>query len=85
MADVASGVIEIIASKARDKSDPIKLSDRLDSFGLDSLDVLEITFSVEEKFNIEIPFNANRPFEFTTVAQLVEAIERLLSQKTAPA
>jgi acyl carrier protein len=85
MVDVANGVIEIIAGKARTKTGPIELSDKLESLGLESLDVLELAFSLEEKFNIEIPFNANSQFEFTTVGDLVKAVERLVVQKTTPA
>jgi acyl carrier protein len=85
MVPVADGVIEIIAGKARSKTGPIKLSDKLESLGLESLDVLELAFAIEERFNIEIPFNANNPFEFTTVGELVKAVEGLIAQKTAPA
>jgi acyl carrier protein len=85
MVPVADGVIEIIAGKARTKTGPIKLSDELEGLGLESLDVLELAFSIEEKFNIEIPFNANSQFAFTTVGELVKAVERLVAQKTAPA
>jgi acyl carrier protein len=85
MAHVADGVIEIIAGKARTKTGPIELSDRLDGLGLESLDVLELAFSIEEKFNIEIPFNANSQFEFTTVGELIKAVEGLVAQKAAPA
>jgi acyl carrier protein len=85
MVPVADGVIEIIAGKARKRSGPIKLSDRLDDLGLESLDMLELAFSIEEKFNIEVPFNANSQFEFTTVGELVKAIEGIVAQKTAPA
>ena len=83
MADVATGVIEIIATKARRK--PVQLSDSLDSLGIESLDVLELAFAIEEKFNIEIPFNANTEFEFKTVGELVHAVEGLVAKKTAPA
>ena len=83
MADVANGVIEIISTKARRK--PVQLSDSLDGLGIESLDVLELAFAIEEKFNIEIPFNANTEFEFKTVGELVHAVEGLVAKKTAPA
>jgi acyl carrier protein len=85
MVTVADGVIEIIASKARQKTAPIALSDRLEDLGLESLDVLELTFAIEEKFNIEIPFNANTQLEFTTVGELIRAVEGFVAQKSAPA
>jgi acyl carrier protein len=85
MVDVANGVIEIIAAKVRNKPGPVQMSDLLESLGLESLDVLELTFAIEEKFNIEIPFNANTEFDFKTVGELVHAVEGLVAKKTASA
>jgi acyl carrier protein len=85
MVDVANGVIELVAGKVRNKHGPLQMSDALENLGLESLDVLELTFALEEKFNIEIPFNANTEFDFKTVAELVHAVEGLVAKKTASA
>jgi acyl carrier protein len=85
MVDVANGVIELVAGKVRNKQDPLQMSDLLENLGLESLDVLELTFAIEEKFNIEIPFNANTEFDFKTVGDLVHAVEALVAKKTASA
>jgi acyl carrier protein len=85
MVDVANGVIELVSSKVRNKQGPLQMSDALENLGLESLDVLELTFAIEEKFNIEIPFNANTQFDFKTVGELVHAVEGLVAKKTAPA
>jgi acyl carrier protein len=85
MVDVANGVIELIAGKIRNKPGPLQMSDPLENLGLESLDVLELTFAIEEKFNIEIPFNANTAFDFKTVGELVHAVEGLVAKKTASA
>jgi acyl carrier protein len=85
MVDVANGVIELVAGKVRNKQDPLQMFDLLENLGLESLDVLELTFAIEEKFNIEIPFNANTEFDFKTVGDLVHAVEGLVAKKTASA
>jgi acyl carrier protein len=85
MVDVANGVIELVASKARYKQGPLQMSDALENLGLESIAVLELTFAIEEKFNIEIPFNANTQFDFKTVGELVHAVEGLIAKKTASA
>ena len=85
MVDVANGVIELVGGKVRNKQGPLQMSDALESLGLESLDVLELTFAIEEKFNIEIPFNANTEFDFKTVGELVRAVEWLVAKKTASA
>ena len=85
MIDVANGVVELVGSKVHNKQGPLQMSDALESLGLESLDVLELTFAIEEKFNIEIPFNANTEFDFKTVGELVQAVEGLVAKKTASA
>jgi acyl carrier protein len=85
MVDVANGVIELVSGKVRNKQGPLQMSDALENLGLESLDVLELTFALEEKFNIEIPFNANTEFDFKTVGELVQAVEGLVAKKTASA
>lgn len=85
MVDVAKGVIELVSAKVRSRQHPLQMSDALDNLGLDSLNVLELTFALEEKFNIDIPFNANTEFDFKTVGELVHAVEKLIAKKTASA
>ena len=85
MVDVANGVIELVSGKARNKQGPLQMSDALEDLGLESIAVLELTFALEEKFNIEIPFNANTQFDFKTVGELVHAVEGLVAKKTASA
>jgi acyl carrier protein len=81
MADVANDVMEIVAARMRTGDRKVRLADPLDSLGLESLDVLEITFDLEQRFDIEIPYNANTTLEFHTVGALVHAIERLIGEK----
>jgi acyl carrier protein len=81
MDDVAKDVVAIISARIRGTKRDIQLSDRLDALGIESLDVLEITFDLEQRFNIEIPFNANTKLEFETVGDMVAAIRQLVAEK----
>jgi acyl carrier protein len=89
MADVAAGVVEVIAGKVRGADGrpaagqaPIQLSDRLEDLGLESLDAVEMIFELEEKFDVTIPYNANdKRMEFQTVADVVRAVEGLVNGK----
>ena len=80
--EVANDVMEIVAARMRTADRKVGLADPLDSLGLESLDILEITFDLEQRFNIDIPYNANTKLEFDTVGALVQAIERLIAEKT---
>ena len=81
MTDTASIVLETVAARMRRGARKLQLTDRLDSLDLESLDVLEITFDLEQRFDIEVPYNANTALEFDTIGALVHAIERLIGEK----
>jgi acyl carrier protein len=80
MRDIAKEITKMIADKATREDLPI-LSDPLAELGLDSLQVVELTFEIEERFDVEIPFNANFDIEAKTVADLVQTVERLITAK----
>jgi acyl carrier protein len=81
MSDVAADVIAIIAKKSRDGQKELKMTDRLDDLGIDSMAAVEILFDLEEKFDIQIPYNANdSALEFGTVGEVVGAIEKLVGK-----
>ena len=82
MADVENEVLKIIAAKG--SVDPASLTReaRLSDLNIASLDVVEIVFALEEKFDIQIPFNANKAkSEFDTVGDVVRAVESLVEAK----
>ena len=81
MSAMESEIIGLIAKHIRSAaSAPVTLGSRLDELGLESLDVIEMAFDLEERFNIEIPFNANNSTGpgFKTVGDVVAAVQRLV-------
>jgi len=82
MTDVAADVIAVIAGKVRGEQPQIKLTDKLEDLGLESLDAVEMIFELEEKFDITIPYNANDSrAEFDTVGDVVTAVKNLVDGK----
>ena len=81
MSDVATEILKIIADKMSKNYSVLNLTDPLDELGLDSLQVVELTFVIEERFDIEIPFNANFDIEAKTVADLIQTVEGLVTAK----
>ncbi len=75
----------MIADKANPGHGEVRMTDSLTELGIDSLEVVELTFLLEEKFDVEIPFNANSDIEAKTVADLVSAVEGLVAAKAARA
>ena len=81
MADISEDVVAIIAKKLPPDKRNLKMTDRLDEIGIDSLMGVELMFDLEEKFDIQIPFNANdAKLEFETVGEVVDAIKKITGQ-----
>lgn len=72
---------------------------RLDELGAESLDVIEIVFGLEEKFDITIPLKAEeatrlatadksggaQEMPFSTVGDVAEIVEKLVAAKASKA
>jgi len=86
MSDVVDDVLDIIAEKGQVDRERLDPSAKLMDLNISSLDVVEIVFALEEKFNIEIPFNANNSqLEFETVGQVIEAVRNHMNDKATSA
>jgi len=85
MASAADDIIAMITSRKSYSGGTLQLSDPLDKLGLDPMEVVSLTFDIEEKFNIELPFNANLDVKSKTVADLIEAVDQLVAAKAKSA
>ena len=56
----------------------LKPTTTLEYLGLDSLDIIEFMFDMENEFNIKIP---DREFTVTTVQDMVDALDRFISEQ----
>ncbi len=82
MSSVESDVFDIIAEKSAVERSKLSLDAKLKDLEIESLDVVEIVFAVEEKFDIHVPYNANdQELEFDTVGDVVNAVEKLVSEE----
>jgi len=50
----------------------------LENLGLDSLDIIEFMFEIENEFGITIP---DREFKVTTIQDMVDALDRFISEQ----
>jgi acyl carrier protein len=75
MNDIATRCIDIIAKSKSIPVDTITLTSTFDELNIDSLDKINISFEVEEAFNIEIPDEAISTLH--TVGDMVEGVTKL--------
>lgn len=84
MSEVAQKVVDIIAREMKVEPGTIKLESSLEDLKIESLDVVQIVFAIEETFDITIPSN-DKEYELKTVADIVRGVERLMAQKSGGA
>ncbi len=79
--------VKIIVANQLD-IDPSDLTEATDlqEVGFESLDVIEVIFSLEDAFQIDIPFNANddEPIEMKTVGDIVRMVETIIASRQSP-
>jgi acyl carrier protein len=81
---IAEDVLQIIAEKGQVERARLTPDASLADLAIASLDVIEIIFALEDRFDIEIPFNANDARqEFATVGDIVRAVETVVSKSRA--
>jgi acyl carrier protein len=86
MTDLAADVIAIIAKRVPGRTDDLNLTDKLSELGIESIDAIDMIFDLEEKFEVDIPYNANSAqTDFSTVGDIVRAIEQIVARKAASA
>jgi acyl carrier protein len=75
MNDIADRCIDIIAKSKGIPANTITLASTFDELNIDSLDKINISFEVEEAFNIEIPDEALSTLR--TVGDMIEGVTKL--------
>ena len=92
---VADDVIAIISRSLKIPVEQLTPNKRLDELGAESLDVIEILFELEEKFDIAITVKAGdlapsktsdggtQDAQFSTIGDLTAEVERLVAAKAA--
>jgi acyl carrier protein len=75
MRDIASRCIDIIAKSKGVPADTITLASTFEELNIDSLDKINISFEVEEAFNIDIPDEALGTIK--TVGDMVDGVTKL--------
>jgi acyl carrier protein len=60
------------------KIEDLTATTTLENLGLDSLDMIDFMFDIEDEFNIRIP---DREFEVKTIQDMVDTMDRFISEQ----
>ncbi len=84
---IESEVLDIIAKQAKVERATLTRKTALAELNIQSLDLVEIIFALEDKFDLEVPYNANDPrsagVSFENVGDVIDGIARLIAQRDA--
>jgi len=89
--EIIDDVREIVSKALKIPIERLTPATRLEELGAESLDVIEIVFGLEQKFDISIPFMADEgarakttdvaQVEFATVEDLANVVKKLIDAK----
>ena len=86
-AAIESDVLDIIAKQAKVDRALMGRSTSLAELNVQSLDLVEIIFALEDKFDIEVPYNANDTgsagISFQNVGDVIDGIAKLIAARDA--
>ena len=69
---------QLFVTKLDYNIEELKPTTTLEELGLDSLDMIEFMFDIENEFNIKIP---DREFKVTTIQEIVDGVDRFIREQ----
>ena len=94
MEAITDTVMQIISRELKIPLERLSPATALQDLGVESLDLIEIIFALEEEFDISIPYNANEPTspgkegasqgglgKLETIEQISAAVKSLVDRK----
>jgi acyl carrier protein len=69
---------KIIVKDFELKPEDLKANAALDSLGIDSMSTIDLLFSIEDEFNIQV---SREPVELKTMQDVVDYIDRLIADQ----
>jgi len=70
---------QLFAAKFDFNIEELKPATTLEYLGLDSLDIIEFMFDIENEFKIKIP---DQEFRVRTIQDMVDAVDRFISEQS---
>jgi len=78
-------VFEIVAKQAKTDAAALTRATKLTDLNLQSIDVVELVFAIEEKFDIEVPYSPSDQntagISFQSVGEIADAVAKLIAEQ----
>jgi acyl carrier protein len=83
MLDIQEAVFEFVANQAKVDASTLTRETQFSDLKVDSLDVVEVIFQIEEKFDISIPYNVNDTsadgIALNTLGEVIDLVDELVN------
>ena len=85
--NIESDIFDIVATQAKVDRATLKRDTRLSELDLQSIDIIELIFAIEDKFDISVPYSPSdlnsAGISFETIGNVIDAVERLTAEQKA--
>jgi acyl carrier protein len=82
--DIATKIFDIVAKEKRIDAETLSLETKLEDIQIESVDLVEIIFAIEDEFDIDIPQDET-DFKLETMRDIVDGVKRLIAEKQGAA
>lgn len=78
--DIREKIFDIIAKEARIDRGTLTLETKLEDLKIESLDMVQILFGIEDAFDVYVPQD-DQSFKLSTLKDVVDGVKRLVAAK----
>jgi acyl carrier protein len=78
--EIRDKIFDIFAKEARLDRDSLTLDSKLEDLNIESLDMVQILFGIEEAFDVYVPQDDDS-FKLETMRDVVDGVKNLMAQK----
>lgn len=78
--EIRDKIFDIFAKEARLDRDSLTLDSKLEDLNIESLDMVQILFGIEEAFDVYVPQDDDS-FKLETMRDVVDGVKDLMAQK----
>lgn len=80
--DVAGRVLDIFAREAQRERKDLNLTDKIGDLEIESLDMIQIMFGIEEEFDIYVP-QEDDAFGQQTLQDIIDGVSKLIAESAS--
>jgi acyl carrier protein len=80
--EIKERIFEIVAKEARLDRNALTMETRLEELKIESLDMVQILFGIEDTFDVYVPQD-DQNFRLSTMGDVVDGVKRLIAEKRA--